>query len=117
MVAVPDDVNVSGNCSYTATSQEITLAFFNSTWMLNIVVAKGGKSNVQNAKLFQVLSDTADYSWQSVSVTYKVDDHFPGANNAGKCNSYLFSLMLFMYNHHIPDSVKMVMHGRAYFSM
>ncbi|XP_060602823.1 uncharacterized protein LOC132755903 [Ruditapes philippinarum] len=83
LVAVPDDANVNGNCSYTATSQEITLAFFNSTWMLNIVVVKGGISNEQNAKLIKVLSDTADYSWQYASVTYQVDDHFPGAKNAG----------------------------------
>ncbi|XP_053404853.1 uncharacterized protein LOC123555154 [Mercenaria mercenaria] len=82
-VSVPDSVNVNGNCSYSDTEQEITLTFFKSQWMLDIVIAKESKSVLQNFAIFKALSKSSDYSWQAVTLTYVVDSHFPNAKNQG----------------------------------
>jgi hypothetical protein len=78
-ITVPNDADVQGNCHLNTSAQEITITFFDTSWVLDIIIMKDAGLEVGEG----LEGDGNTYTWNKLNLSYTVDYHFPEAENTG----------------------------------
>ncbi|XP_060593831.1 uncharacterized protein LOC132748278 isoform X2 [Ruditapes philippinarum] len=76
-ITVPNDADIKGNCHLNTSAQEITITFFDASWVLDIIIMKGVGLEVGD----RLEGDGNTYTWNKLNLSYTVDSHFPEAEN------------------------------------
>ncbi|XP_060602818.1 location of vulva defective 1-like [Ruditapes philippinarum] len=82
-ITVPNDADVQGNCHLNTSAQEITITFFDASWVLDIIIMKG--AGLEVADRLEGSGNT--YTWNKLNLSYTIDSHFPEADKPGSKES------------------------------